>query len=266
MDRPLSGKRAWVGGSTRGIGRACAVELAKLGAEVTVAARDETVLKEVLDSLPPPPDASDGKQHRLVHVDHANPGTLWEAIQHHLEEHGAIHILINNSGGPPPGPITEATPENFTTWFSRHLVCNHILAQATMPGMQAADYGRIINIVSTSVKQPISGLGVSNTVRAAVAGWAKTLASEVAKHGITVNNVLPGATMTDRLRSIIKNKADAEGVSEDEVADRMKAEIPARRFGTAEEVAAAAGFLASPAAGYITGTSIPVDGGRINCL
>jgi len=187
-------------------------------------------------------------------------------VEHHIEENGPIHILVNNTGGPPPGPVTEASPDQFTSWFSRHLVCNHILAQATMPGMQAAGYGRIINIISTSVKQPIPGLGVSNTIRAAVAGWAKTLATEVAAQGITVNNVLPGATMTDRLRSIIQRKAEAAGTSEQEAEARMQAEIPAGRFGAPEEIAAAVGFLAGPTAGYITGVSLAVDGGRISSL
>ena len=262
MDRPLTGKRAWVSGASRGIGRACAEELARLGAEVTVAARNQEVLDEVVAMLP----LVEGRTHRTVQLDFAGPGTVWEGVEHHLEENGPIHILVNNTGGPPPGPVTEASPDQFTSWFSRHLVCNHILAQATMPGMQAAGYGRIINIISTSVKQPIPGLGVSNTIRAAVAGWAKTLATEVAAQGITVNNVLPGATMTDRLRSIIKRKAEAAGTSEQEAEARMRAEIPAGRFGAPEEIAAAVGFLAGPTAGYITGVSLAVDGGRISSL
>jgi 3-oxoacyl-[acyl-carrier protein] reductase len=265
MHRPLAGKRAWVSGASRGIGRACAMELARLGAEVTVASRDTDALSEVVAALPPPEDGSN-RMHRHVQVDFVNPGTLWEAVQHHLKEYGALHVLVNNTGGPPGGPITEATPDNFSTWFSRHLICNHVMAQAVIPGMRAAAYGRIINIVSTSVRQPIRGLGVSNTIRAAVAGWAKTLATELGPDGITVNNVLPGATATDRLTSLIETKAAAAGRTPEEEAAEIRAEIPMGRFGRPDEIAAAVGFLAGPTASYITGVSLPVDGGRINCI
>lgn len=177
-----------------------------------------------------------------------------------------MHILVNNTGGPPAGAITDARPPEFLAAFSSHLLCNQLLVQAVLGGMKTAKYGRIINVVSTSVKQPIPNLGVSNTVRGAVASWAKTLATEVARYGITVNNVLPGATLTDRLRSLLEDRARALGVTAAEVEQTMKAEIPLRRFAQPEEIAAAIGFLASPAAAYITGVSLAVDGGRTNCL
>ncbi|MFN6092435.1 MAG: SDR family oxidoreductase, partial [Bacteroidota bacterium] len=156
--------------------------------------------------------------------------------------------------------------EAFLNTFNQHLLCNHLIAQAVLPGMKEAKFGRIINIISTSVKQPLKGLGVSNTIRAAVANWSKTLSVEVAPFGITVNNVLPGATATQRLASIIENKSQKQNHSIDEVEQEMLSEIPAGRFGRPEEIAAAVAFLASPAAAYINGINVPVDGGRTGCL
>jgi 3-oxoacyl-[acyl-carrier protein] reductase len=174
--------------------------------------------------------------------------------------------LVNNTGGPPPGAIVEADAEAFLAAFRAHLLNNQLLAQTVLPGMKDAGYGRIVNIVSTSVREPIAGLGVSNTTRAAVAGWAKTLAGEVARFGITVNNVLPGYTKTQRLDGVIAARTKASGKTADEVSREMIGQIPAGRFGEPWEVAAAIGFLASPAGGYITGVSLPVDGGRIASL
>ncbi len=264
---PLAGRRAWVSGGSRGIGRACAVAFAQGGASVTVVARDQHTLAEVIEELNGfAPDRPERPQHDGLTADFSDADALGALIARSLSERGPIHILLNNTGGPPGGPIANATPAQFLEWFSKHLVCNHILARACRPGMEQAGYGRIINIVSTSVKQPIEGLGVSNTVRGAVASWAKTLSSELAPSGITVNNILPGATQTDRLTSLIASKAKAAGVSDDEVADQMRRKIPARRFAQPQEIAAAAMFLASPGAAYITGVSLPVDGGRTNCL
>ncbi|MDX1488930.1 MAG: SDR family oxidoreductase [Acidiferrobacterales bacterium] len=262
--QPLTGKRAIVCGSTRGIGRACAFELAKVGAQVTLLARDAQALLRTRDDLSkaswPTPE------HDCLVADFTDPHQVSRLAREYLERSGPAHILINNTGGPPSGSILEAHPDAFLAAFGNHLLCNHLLAQAVIPGMKQAGYGRIINIVSTSVKQPIAGLGVSNTVRGAVASWAKTLAGEVARHGITVNNVLPGATRTDRLLAIIEHRAKSLGVTVHEVEHTMKSEIPARRFAEPEEIAAAVGFLASPAASYITGVSLAVDGGRTNCL
>ena len=268
---PLSGRRALVCGSTQGIGRACAFELARLGARVTLVARDEARLRAVSDEIArllagqAGPEA-DGRRPDYLRADFAEPEAVRAVVAGHVERTGAIEILLNNTGGPPGGPIAAATPESFLAAFTSHLICNQLLAQTLVPGMRERGYGRIINIVSTSVRQPIEGLGVSNTVRAAVSGWAKTLAGEVGPHGITVNNVLPGATATGRLRTLIQAKARALKVSEEEVERRMKAEIPLGRFASPDEIAAAVGFLATPAASYITGISLPVDGGRIACL
>ena len=173
---------------------------------------------------------------------------------------------MNNTGGPSGGPIINASSEEFNRAFSNHLICNQILAQAVLEGMKISKYGRIINIISTSVKQPLKGLGVSNTIRAAVANWAKTWSNEVAIFGITVNNVLPGATNTDRLHLLMETKAKKTGVSIEQVEKEMIHEIPMKRFAAPEEIACAVAFLASPAAAYITGINIPVDGGRTSNL
>jgi 3-oxoacyl-[acyl-carrier protein] reductase len=177
-----------------------------------------------------------------------------------------VHILINNSGGPPGGPAHVATTAAFETAFRQHLLAGQTLLQALLPGMRASGYGRIVNVISTSVKEPIAGLGVSNTVRAAVAGWAKTLSGELAVDGITVNNVLPGYTRTGRLDSLLAAKASASNQGEDEIAQDLMATIPARRFGEASEVAAVIAFLCTPAAAYVNGVSIAVDGGRTRAL
>jgi 3-oxoacyl-[acyl-carrier protein] reductase len=264
-DAPLAGRRAWVSGGSRGIGRACALELAAMGAAVTIASRDRDTLDSVVRDLEAAGAPSTGA-HRRVAVDFTKAGAVWEHVQQELDQGGPIHILINNGGGPPAGAITAAASSDFVGWFEQHLIVNHLLAQAILPGMRAAGYGRIINIISTSVRQPIPGLGVSNTIRGAVASWSKTLAREVAADGITVNNILPGATETDRLTQLIRNRASATGIPETQVADAMRKQIPAGRFGRPEEIGAAAGFLAGPTAGYITGVSLAVDGGRTECL
>jgi 3-oxoacyl-[acyl-carrier protein] reductase len=255
----LSAKRAMVCGSTRGIGRATAETLADNGATVTLVARDKEMLREVCSGL-------GGDGHDFIVADFDNPDQLRDDVLKHTSATGPYHILVNNSGGPKGGPIIDATADEFITAFARHLLCNHILAQALVPGMKECSYGRIINIISTSVKQPIVGLGVSNTIRGAVASWAKTLSAELGEFGITVNNVLPGFTSTDRLESIITAKAKAASRTTAEIAKAMKDTIPAGRFATPEETAAAVLFLASPNSGYVSGTSIPVDGGRISAL
>lgn len=261
MNLNLSGKNALVGGSSKGIGRAVAVELALLGANVTLVARHAEALSEVLGSL----DASQGQQHDYLVADFADPADLHRKV-HSLVSGKPIHILINNTGGPPGGPASEASGQAFLQAFNNHLICNHLLMQLTTPGMKAEGYGRIINIISTSVKQPIEGLGVSNTIRGAVANWSKTLATELGPHGITVNNVLPGATRTGRLEEIANANAAKTGSSADAVFDNWQKEIPLRRIADPSEVAAAVAFLASPAASYISGINLPVDGGRTKSL
>src|SRR5262245_27896407 len=265
---PLDGRRALVCGSTRGIGRACAMEFVRLGARVTLVARDEAALRAVRDELPAAAGASmkGGPAHDWVVADLDRPEAARAAVEEHLRRTGPIEILLNNNGGPPAGPIVDAPPAAFQSAFDSHLVCNQLLAQALVPGMKSAGYGRIINIVSTSVREPIKGLGVSNTIRAAVAGWAKTLAGELGPYGITVNNVLPGSTSTDRIASLIRSRARAAGRTEEEIEAQMRAEIPLGRFARPEEIAFAAGCLAQPGASYITGVSLAVDGGRTSCL
>jgi len=254
----LTGKTALVCGGSDGIGKAIAKGLAQAGATVVLAARTEDKLKAAVAEL----STEHGQQHGYVGLDLDQPEAAKKAVEALVQKTGTIHILVNNAGGPPAGPITDAGGEQFILAFQRLLLSAQAITQACFPGMRDAGYGRIINIISTSVKAPLGGLGVSNTIRGAVANWAKTWANETAKFGITVNNVLPGATETERLTSIIRNKADKTGKSIEEIGAEMKKEVPAARFGKPEEVAAAAIFLASEQAAYITGINIPVDGGR----
>ncbi len=262
MNIDLTNQRAIVCGSTQGIGRATAETIAAAGGSVVIIARNELKLAAVRDGLA----TTGGQQHSFLAVDFSDPERLRQAVTGLVENMGSFHILINNTGGPPGGPVFSATLEAFETAFTQHLKCNHVLAQAVVPGMRELGYGRIVNVISTSVKQPLDGLGVSNTIRGAVANWAKTMANELAVDGITVNNVLPGATATERLASIIAAKANNSGQEEADVAQAMKQSIPARRFAEAKEIAAAITFLASPLAGYINGINLPVDGGRTKCL
>lgn len=259
VDYGLVGTKAIVCGSTQGIGRACALRFAALGAEVTLMARDREALARVLAELP----GTDGVTHRLLVADFSKPDQVKKAVEEHVAAAGPVHILLNNTGGPPHGAITEVLPEAFLRAIEMHVVCNQILLQAVLPGMKTAKFGRVINIISTSVKEPIPGLGVSNTTRWAVAAWAKTVAGEVAPFGITVNNILPGYTDTARLDALIQSKAKSGNTAEEAVRKDMIAKIPMKRLATADEIAAAAGFLASPAASYITGINLPVDGGRL---
>lgn len=261
MQLSLHGKRALIGGSTQGIGLAIATELALLGASCTLIARNEERLKAALNTLP----VKEGQQHDYLVADYSNYQKVAEVVEAYLQNN-TVQVLVNNSGGPAGGPITEAKPEAFLAAFQQHLICNQLISQLVIPGMKSSDYGRIINVISTSVKIPLKGLGVSNTIRGAVASWAKTMANELGAFGITVNNILPGATHTARLDSIIDNKAHKTASTKDAVAEEMLAEIPMKRFGLAEEIAAAAAFLASPAAAYINGVSLPVDGGRTGSL
>jgi 3-oxoacyl-[acyl-carrier protein] reductase len=262
MDLNLSGKRAMVCGSTQGIGKATAVQLAKLGASVILVARNDQLLKAGMIEL----DASNGQRHGYLAADFSQPDQLKMKMDSAMREFDPIHILVNNTGGPPPGPASDATRDAFESAFRQHLICNQILTQAVLPGMKREKYGRIVNIISTSVKQPIPGLGVSNTIRGAVASWAKTLSVELAPFGITVNNVLPGATRTQRLASLIAKKAAESHRTVADVEAEMMEEIPAKRFAEPAEVAHAIAFLASPAAAYINGINVPVDGGRTGSL
>ena len=259
MNLDLKNKNAIVCGSTQGIGEASAIELAKLGANITLIARNESKLLNVLSEL----DKSQGQIHSFVCIDFSDTNKLKEEVN--LLK-GNYHILINNTGGPSSGPIADAHTQSFEEAFRMHLINNQILVQKVVEGMKKEGFGRIVNIISTSVKAPIAGLGVSNTIRAAVASWAKTLSIEVGAYAITVNNVLPGFTNTNRLKSLIAKKAEVQGKSEEEIAKSMKSQVPAARFGEANEVANAVAFLCSPAASYINGINVPVDGGRTKSL
>ncbi|MDJ0644760.1 MAG: SDR family oxidoreductase [Flavobacteriaceae bacterium] len=261
MNLNLSKRNALVCGSTQGIGKASAIALADLGANVTLLARNEEKLKEVIAELP-----TKYQDHGYIVADFTHPKEVGQKVAEQLKRVGTYHILVNNTGGPAGGPIFSAAVDEFENAFTQHLKCNHILAQTVVPGMKEADFGRIINIISTSVKQPLDGLGVSNTIRGAVANWSKTLANELGEFGITVNNILPGATSTVRLSEIIKNKAEKTGKSVEEISRAMKNSIPAKRFAQPGEIANAVAFLASEAASYINGINVPVDGGRTKSL
>ena len=261
MNLDLTNKNALVCGSTAGIGKAVAKQLAKMGATVTLVARNEEKLKETLIEL----HHEQGQKHNYFVADFSKPEEVKEKVEI-AAQRKTWHILINNTGGPKGGPIFNAGAEEFTNAFSQHLVCNQILVQAVVPGMKEEDYGRIINIISTSVKQPIDGLGVSNTIRGAVANWSKTLANELGSFGITVNNVLPGFTATDRLADIIDKAAGRFDGSEEKAKEFMMNLVPARRFAQPGEIANAVAFLASEAASYINGINLPVDGGRTKSL
>jgi len=261
MNLSLEGKYAIVCGSTQGIGLAIAEELALLGANCTLIARNEDALKEAVHNL----DIALRQQHGYLVADFSKPDELKRVIADYVRKN-RVHILVNNTGGPAGGPITDASEEAFLNTFNQHLICNHILAKASIPCMKKEGYGRIINIISTSVKVPLKNLGVSNTIRGAVASWAKTMANELGEYNITVNNVLPGSTRTQRLETIINSTASKAGKPLEEVEKLMMEEIPAKRFGEASEIAAVAAFLASPAASYVNGVSIPVDGGRTGSI
>jgi 3-oxoacyl-[acyl-carrier protein] reductase len=261
MNLSLEGKNAIVCGSSQGIGFAIAEELALMGANCILLARNEENLKLAAFEL----DISIRQSHSYHTVDFKDPEATRSLIEK-ITRRQTIHVLVNNSGGPPAGPIVEATEEQFLDAFNQHLIVNHILTKAVIEGMKKEGYGRIINIISTSVKIPLKNLGVSNTIRGAVASWAKTMANELAQFGITVNNVLPGLTKTERLNNLIKNTASKTNATEEDVSRGMIEEVPARRFADASEIAVVAAFLASPAAGYVNGTSIPVDGGRTGSI
>jgi 3-oxoacyl-[acyl-carrier protein] reductase len=261
MDLNLSGKRALVCGSSQGIGKATAIELSLLGANVTLLARSEEKLQKVLGEL----SLRTGQKHDILIADFTDPMLLKSIIENYVKKN-SIDILINNTGGPAGGQAIDAGTDEFINAFNMHLICNQILVQAIVPGMKKNHFGRIINIISTSVKTPLKGLGVSNTIRGAVASWAKTLALELGPFGITVNNVLPGFTMTSRLEFLINSIAEKENKNPETVKNEMISTIPAGRIADASEVAAAIAFLASPAASYINGINVPVDGGKTPSL
>jgi 3-oxoacyl-[acyl-carrier protein] reductase len=258
MDLDLTAKNALVCGGSHGIGKAAAIELATLGANVTLLSRTESSLQKALSDLP----SKGAQKHAFIAVDMNDHAALAKKVA----AAAPFHIVINNTGGPPGGQANAARAEEFTAAFSQHLLANQTILQAVLPGMKAANYGRIINVISTSVKEPIKNLGVSNTIRGAVASWSKTLATELGSFGITVNNVLPGYTKTARLDQILGDRAKATQQDEAAIAKSMLATVPAARFADAHEIGGVIAFLASPAAGYINGINVPVDGGRTQSL
>ena len=262
MNLDLTGKHALVCGGSQGIGRAAAIELAQLGADVTLLARSPDALDAAVAALP---KIHAAQTHTAIAVDMGDHAMLRAKVEACAKAH-PLHILINNTGGPPGGPAHTATAGEFLAAFNQHLIAAQTLLQAVLPGMKASGYGRIVNVISTSVKEPIRNLGVSNTIRGATASWAKTLAGELGPLGITVNNVLPGYTRTQRLEQILVDRTRATGKSASEVEQAMLASVPAGRFAMPSEVAAAIAFLASPAASYINGINVPVDGGRMQSL
>ncbi len=259
MTDTLQNRKALICGSTQGIGRACAMQMARHGAEVTIMARHEEAVTRVKGELP----TSHGQTHGGIVADFADWQQVRARVGEFIEATGPIHILLNNTGGPPAGRLFEADPEDLVKAFSQHILCNEVLVQATAPGMRDEGYGRIINVISTSVVQPIKGLGISNVIRGAVANWARTLAGELGPFGITVNNILPGYTRTARLDSLIKGRADRAGSTVPEVEQEMIANVPLGRFATPDDIGSVAAFLASPAASYINGVNLPIDGGRL---
>ena len=261
MEALLKDKNAVICGSTQGIGLAIAEGMAESGANVTLVARNQESLKKVQSGL----KREDGQVHDYIVADFNDLDAVGEAMRHYAENKD-VQILVNNTGGPKGGPITEAGTDEFVKAFSNHLLCNQVITQSLLEGMKRSGYGRIINIISTSVKVPINGLGVSNTTRGAVASWGKTMANELGQYGITVNNILPGMTDTQRLSDLIKAKADQQGITIEEVTTKMIEEIPMGRFATPEEIAHAVIFLASPLASYINGINVPIDGGRTGSL
>ncbi|MGG9962977.1 SDR family oxidoreductase [Ferruginibacter sp. SUN106] len=261
MNLDLSGKTALVCGSTQGLGYATAAELALLGCNIILFARNKEKLIDATASLA----KKDNQKHNYLVADFTDTTAVKNVIADFVKTN-TIHILINNTGGPAGGPALNATTDEFIQAFNNHLINNHHLTQAVVPGMKAAGFGRIVNIISTSVKIPLAGLGVSNTIRGAVASWAKTLATELGPFGITVNNVLPGFTKTSRADYVIGKKAKDTGKTEEQILAELVAEIPAGRIGQPEEFGAAVAFLCSPAAAYINGINVPVDGGRLGCL
>lgn len=261
MNLNLKGKNALVCGGSKGLGYGSATEFARLGAHVTLLSRSEASLQKAVLQL----NALNDLENSYLVCDMAELGALRSKVSQRLKE-GPIHLLINNSGGPAGGELQNATAEQLLKAFQTHILAAHEITQLVVPGMKTAGYGRIINIVSTSVRQPINGLGVSNTIRGAMASWSKTLSTELAKTGITVNNVLPGTTKTERLANIISSRQEMYDWTQEEANNSMLAEIPMGRFAEVDEIGGLIAYLASPAAGYITGTSIPIDGGKIKSI
>ncbi len=260
----MHGKIALVCGASQGIGAAIAESFARSGARVILLARSLEKLEIVRANLQK--DSNNLNHHLNIGVDLADHNELDKRLTALLREVGGIDILVCNAGGPAAGPLLSAPLSDFHKALESHLFANQLLAQKLIPEMKKKNFGRIINIISTSVKVPIANLGVSNTVRAAVASWSKTLANEVGEFGITVNNVLPGYTATERLEVLKKNASQRLQKSAEQIEADWLQSIPLKRFAEPSEIAFAVNFLASDKASYISGINLPVDGGRTGSL
>ncbi len=258
--KALAGRRALVCGASKGIGRAAALSIAHLGADVTVLARSRGPLEELLPAL----RAAGASNARVAIADFDDPATIDAAIDEVLAA-GPIHVLVHNTGGPPGGPLLKAEPGAILAALRRHLLSAHQLVQRLLPGMASGGYGRVITVTSTSVREPIDNLGVSNLTRAAVASWVKTLSRELPP-GVTINNILPGYTATARLSSLIEGVAGRRGLEVDAVRAEWRGRVPEGRFAEPSELGAVIAFLACPAAAYVRGVSLPVDGGRLRSI
>lgn len=262
MDLGLHDKVALVAASSKGLGYAVAAELAAEGAKLILCARGEQALQDAADSL----SADSNAELIAVAGDLSIKKDIENIVARGIEQFGRIDILVTNTGGPPAGTFEDLTSEDWDT-ATRNLLGSVVeLTRLVLPGMKERGWGRILNITSIAVKQPVDHLMLSNSLRAAVTGFAKTLATEAAPYGITVNNILPGYTATERVQDLARSLAAKEGVDPAEVKARWESEIPMARLGTPKEFAALAAFLVSERASYITGTSIPVDGGWIRSL
>jgi 3-oxoacyl-[acyl-carrier protein] reductase len=260
MKLSLEGKHAVVCGSSQGIGKAIAKVFAEMGASVTLVARNSERLKAALTEL----STSGAQKHACITADFEQPHVLEEAIKKELRH--PVHILVNNTGGPAPGLVQNSTVEEYRVAFNAHVICSQILVQAVLPDMKKAKWGRIINLTSTAQREPIVGLGVSGTIRGAMAAWSKMLSKELAPFGITVNNVLPGSTNTQRMKQLNRDISEKMKRPLSEIDADTLAKIPMGRLADPMEIAHVAGFLASDQASYVTGVSIPVDGGRSSSL
>ncbi len=257
----LHNRNALVCGASQGIGKAIALELAKAGASVTLLARNCAALNKIVSSLP-----NDGFQsHDYICSDIRDYKNISNQLEQKITDGMKYHILINNTGGPPAGLLSEANITALQEAFEMHVIAAQHISSLLLPTMKTENYGRIINIISVGLKQPIANLGVSNTIRGAMGSWAKTLSSELGKYGITVNNILPGYTNTERLRNLIEIMSN-EKKSKAEIRNNIIKDIPAGRLGEPAEIAYIATFLASELAGYINGINLPVDGGYLRCL
>ena len=262
MDLGLKGKIAFVAAASKGLGRAVAEELAAEGASLILCARNAETLNRVSEQIA----KKSGVAVLPVVADVSNTQDVEKAVQAGIEKFGRIDILVTNAGGPPAGQFESLSREMWEA--ATRLTLNSVLelTRAVLTGMKQRRWGRILNVTSICVKQPVDNLILSNTLRAAVTGFARTLANEVATDGITVNNILPGYTRTERVEELAKAVAEKEGISPSEANARWENEIPMKRLGEPREFAALAAFLVSERASYITGTSIPVDGGWIRSL